>query len=586
MPRVLDVDAQQQRIKIDFPYDPELVDVVRTLPDRSFDRRTKCWFVPLKHLEYVIDRLEGYHFKCSPQLRRIRSRESTEQTPRSTIGEIPEGTWTISRLNQAAKAALRERFDDRIWIVGELQDYDKNRNGRYQTYFFDLVERPFEGASEVAKIKAVMFDEHRQTIRRRLRDSDLELSDGLSVRLAGRVDLYHRNGRYQFRVEDIDPAFTVGEIALNRERVVRLLKKKGIASANLERPWPVCPLRVGLITSYDSDAYNDFVHQLRHSGRGFSVTVFDVNVQGTKTEPTVLKALEYFRRRRRDFDVVVIVRGGGSRSELSYFDTEAIGKAVCEHPIKVMCGVGHQRDTSLLDMIAESTKTPTAAAEALVARVQDFVDRIDRTYEAIAVEVQRRMDVQRRRLRTRVGRFQRVVTRNLERGKRRLERMETAVVERSRGTLKTRRRQMETATRTLASLRRRKLKRQRRRVDRAQKGLSPERMSRQLKRKRERLQTAVDRLQQAVRRQIADRRRRFDHLDEQLRLMDPKRVLKRGFAIARSEDGVIRSRDDIAYGCDFDVVVGDGILRARRLEEEDEDCETSATKKPTTEPAE
>ena len=206
MPRVIDVDVDEQRIKISFPYDQELVQVVRTLPDRWYENRSKNWFVPLEHLDYVIERLDGYHFKFSPALRNYRDKQDDASSAKPAVQKVPEGTWTISRLNQAAQAALQERFDDIIWVVGELQDFDKNRASNYSTYFFDLVERPVPGASEVAKIKAVLFERHRKKIAKKLRDSDIELNDGLAVRIGGAVDLYAKNGRYQLRVKDIDPA--------------------------------------------------------------------------------------------------------------------------------------------------------------------------------------------------------------------------------------------------------------------------------------------------------------------------------------------------------------------------------------------
>ncbi len=586
MGRLLDVDERGKRIRIDFPYEPELVDVVRTLPDRRFDRRSKCWFVPLEHLEYVIERLQGYRFKYSPALRRVRQKNGDDRSERPQKVTVPEGTWTVSRLNQAAKAALRQRFRDPLWVVGELQDYDKNRSSKYPTYFFDLVERPFAGASEVAKIKAVMFERHREEIEEKLRGSDLVLSDGLTVRLGGQVDLYHRNGRYQFRVEEIDPAYTVGEIALNRERVFKKLKARGIAEKNQRLPWPVCPLRVGLITSFESDAYNDFVHQLRESRRGFAVTVFDVNVQGTNTEPSVLRALEYFRHRAEKFDLLVITRGGGSRSELSYFDTEAIGAAVCLHPVKIVSGVGHQRDTSLLDMIAASTKTPTAAAECIIDRVERYSRAMEESFEAIARGARRSLERQEQELRRRGNRLQRQVMGTLESVRRRMQRVETSVARSSRGALEKRRREIDGQRRSLEYLQKRALQRRRVDVERVEGALAPKRLLVRLRRRRSRLDAVVERLARSSRRQIQAQRDRFEYLDNQLDLIDPQRVLERGFAILRTCDSVIRSHRELAVGDDFDVILGDGVLRARRLAGDEESFRGTDEAKEETEPAE
>lgn len=568
MARMIDVDIKQERIKIDFPYERELVDVVRTLPDRWFDRRSKCWFVPLQHLNYVIRRLEGYHFKFSPRLRHFRTHHQDETVAEPALPEVPEGSWTISRLNQAARAALRERFDESIWVVGELQDFEKNRASNYRTFFFDLVERPFAGANEVARLKAVLFERHRKTIAKRLQQANIELADGMAVRVSGRIDLYARNGRYQILVEDIDPTYTAGEIELNRERIYQSLKRQGLESKNLDKPWPSCPLRVGLITSYESDAYNDFIHQLRQSGRGFSIAVHDANVQGVHTERSVLRALAYFEQRADEFDVIAIVRGGGSRSELAYFDTEAIGKAVCHHPLKVISGVGHQRDTCLLDLIAEPTKTPTAAANRIAEQVENFVSSMHRAYGAIAHRAERVVHRRRQDLVRAGARLERQVGRRLGLERRRQTRQGARVNEVIRGAMSKHHRGLEILAERLQMSGRRKIERNRHQIQRARHQLSKKRLLRRLQRYREIVDHRVQVLSKSTRRDTENARQRLDHLQEQLALIDPRRILERGFVLARDEAGLIRSQADVAVGDDFDVIFGDGVLRARRLEDE------------------
>lgn len=576
MARVIDVEVDNDRIKIDFPYDRDLVEVMRSLPDRSFDNRTKCWFVPLKHLEYVIERLEGYHFKFSPRLRKFRTDDDESGSVKPAVPTVPEGTWTVSRLNQAARAALQERFDESVWVVGELQDYDKNRNSNYSTYFFDLVERPFAGATEVARIKAVMFERHRNTVEKRLADSDIELSDGVAVRLCGTIDLYSKNGRYQLRVEDVDPAYTAGEIELNRERIYRALQQKGIETNNLERSWPACPMNIGLITSYESDAYNDFIHQLRASGLGCSVTVHNANVQGSNTEPSVLRALAYFREHADQFDVVALVRGGGSRSDLAYFDTEKIGEAICGHTVKIIAGIGHHRDTCLVDMIAESTKTPTAAASRITDQVRGFVDELDTTYEQIARRARRRVDAERRTLMRQAGRLERRVMRHLQDYRRRQVRLTDMLVERIRSALRRRRRSVEVMRERLEQLSRRRTEQRRDNVERARHQLSIRRMRRRLDRRRRRLDRLAEQLRKSALRDTEENRRQLEVAEQKLELLDPRQILERGYALVSHDDNIVYSRDQIPPGDDFDVMLGDGLLRARRLADQTAQTEPEA----------
>ncbi len=581
MTRMIDVEVEQKRIKISFPYKRELVEVVRTLPDRWYENRTKTWFVPLQHLNYVIERLDGYHFKYSPALRKFRGQtkgETGDKPPQPALQAVPDGTWTISRLNHAARAALRQRFDESIWVVGELQDFDKNRSSNYQNYFFDLVERPFAGANEVARLKAVLFDRHRQTIARRLRNSDLKLADGLAVRLRGKIDLYARNGRYQILVDDIDPAYTAGEIELNRERVYRGLKKKGVENDNLRLSWPVCPLRVGLITSVDSDAYNDFVHTLEQSGIGFLLTAHHANVQGVHTERSVLAALSYFRENAHQFDVVAIIRGGGSRSELAYFDTEAIGEAVCGHPLKIICGVGHQRDTCLLDLISESTKTPTAAAARVVEAVEEFRYALDERQMAIAERAEGRVERDKQILHRAAARLERQVVRRLGTARQRQARLEGDLGEQVRRALAKKQRLVDARQDRLDGQLRRTIDRRRYQVDGARRQLSLPRLERRLLRRRQDLARRLERVDELSRRQGAEARRHLKQVEQRLELVDPRTILKRGFALVRTKQGLVRSPDDVDVGQDFNVILGQGSLRARRLADAETDTTDSKDK--------
>ncbi len=571
MGRMIDVEVNEERIKINFPYERELVDVVRALPDRWYDNRTRTWFVPLQHLNYVIRRLDGYHFKFSERLRTLRAakEESLDAAEVPALAEIPEGTWTISGLNQAAQRALKERFDDSVWVVGELQDFDKNRAAKYRTFFFDLVERPFAGANEIARLKAVLFEQDRRAIEKQLRESDIELRDGVAVRICGKIDLYPKNGRYQIVVKDIDPAYTAGEIELNRERVFQALKRKGIEENNLSISLPVCPLRVGLITSFESDAYNDFIHQLKQSGKGFDVVVHHANVQGVHTESSVLRALKYFEERAQDFDVVAIVRGGGSRSDLAYFDTEEIGEMVCRYPLKVICGVGHQRDTCLLDLIAKSTKTPTAAAEMLVRQVDAFTTSLQDTYRSIATISQTRLARAGQRLLRNGARLEREVTRRLNQARRQQDQLESSIGESARAKMIDARRVVDVQKVRLQTASSQLTGRKNHEIRRMRHDLSMRRLSRELERRRNHLVRETERLTKGAKRSTETEKKKIDNLSEHLGLLDPRRILDRGFAMLRGESGVIASIADLRVGEGFDVIVSDGEIRAQRLEDED-----------------
>lgn len=174
-------------------------------------------------------------------------------------------------------------------------------------------------------------------------------------------------------MSELDPRFTLGEMAMQRNEVVRRLVAAGLYDANRGRRLAVAPLRVGVVTSVGSAAWVDFVHEIERSGFGFQLRVVDVRVQGDRAVPMVTRAVRALGR-RDDVDVVVIVRGGGAKTELATFDHEAIATVIVKSGVPVFTGLGHEIDRSVADEVAHSSlKTPTACAAALVEAVARYV---------------------------------------------------------------------------------------------------------------------------------------------------------------------------------------------------------------------
>ncbi len=575
---MIDIELAERTLRISFPYERELVNTVRNLPERRWDANSKAWFVPLQHLAYVLEQLEGHHFKLSVELRTYCESAGQSLAPSppalsSVAGlatPVPADTYTVSKLNQAARAVLRDHFKDDLWIVGELQDYDKNAAGNQRTSFFDLAERPYAGASEIARIKAVMFEEDRRRIEATLAalPQSIRLRDGLAVRLKARVELYPQNGRYQLIVSDIDPSYTAGELEMNRERVFRALEARGIEGKNMARELAVCPLRVGLITSHESDAYNDFVHGLRLSGLGFELTTHHASVQGHNTEASVLEALDYFARRAAAFDVVAIVRGGGSRSDLAYFDTEAIGEAVCLHPVKVICGVGHQRDQCLLDFIAHSTKTPTAAAELLIARVGQFLAGAEAAVEHMGVRATAQVLAAQSLLLRESARLERSVNARLVDERASTAQLSARIAQGARRRIAKDSLRVEISGEQISARARACVERAEHEVRHGREQLDEARLFRLIGRRREGVEAAAARLGPQARMALARRSEELEHAAHNLRLLDPQRVLERGFAILRSRGKLVRSSEDVAMDQLLDVRLADGSISVKRVPDE------------------
>jgi exodeoxyribonuclease VII large subunit len=214
----------------------------------------------------------------------------------------------------------------------------------------------------------------------------------------GTADVWAASGRLSFKVSDVDPRFTLGDLVVQRDATVAALKLDGRYEANRRVPMPELPLRIGVVTSATSDAWADVRKTLLDSGIGFRVLVQDARVQGDDAARTVVAGLRALDA-RDDLDVLLLVRGGGSKADLMVFDGIEIASAIaaCRHP--VLTGIGHERDVSVADEVAHAMhKTPTAAAVAVVERVRDRVRRTEETWERVAARAVALLDERMRRL--------------------------------------------------------------------------------------------------------------------------------------------------------------------------------------------
>jgi len=289
-------------------------------------------------------------------------------------GGVP--TLGVGELADAINGALRRSFADGVWVRGEIQGWSERGPHAY----FRLVEETDEGK---ASVNVQFFAPSRARLRPLLMKHRLRLADGLKVRIFGHLDFFAPSGQLGLKMSGIDPRFTLGELALQRDDVVRRLVAAGLYDLNKRRPLPVAPLRVGVVSSLQGAAWADFLHEIERSGLGFELRVIDVRVQGEWAVTEVSAAVRSLSR-RHDLDVVAVIRGGGGRTELATFDHEAIATAIAMSPLPVFTGLGHEIDRAVADEVAHSAlKTPTACAAALVERVLEFTQASETAWRAI-----------------------------------------------------------------------------------------------------------------------------------------------------------------------------------------------------------
>ncbi|MCM8784541.1 MAG: exodeoxyribonuclease VII large subunit [Candidatus Omnitrophica bacterium] len=296
-----------------------------------------------------------------------------------------EKVYSIRELNAEVKGILKREFPELIWVCGEIQDYNKNKHK--PDVYFRLCEKHPEVDEVIASVSAVIFKDRKLFLNQILKHALLELKDDLEVKFLCRVD-FSKYGKLLLIVEDIDPVYTLGKIAQSRQKIIEELKAKGLLEKNKRLNLPLVPLNIGLITSYNSAAYNDFLDELKRSGYGFKIYYFDSAMQGKNVEPNICSALEIFDQ-IPFLDLVVITRGGGSTADLSWFDNKKIAERIANAKFPVLTGIGHEIDVTIADRVAHTYfKTPTAIAQFLVGRVKDFLDNLDEKIESLIAQTE------------------------------------------------------------------------------------------------------------------------------------------------------------------------------------------------------
>jgi exodeoxyribonuclease VII large subunit len=411
-----------------------------------------------------------------------------------------DDTYTVSQLATAINDSLRRRFSDGVWVRGEIQGcYERGPH-----LYFKLVEH-VDGAQ--ASIDVALFAPSRTRLRPILQKHRLTLADGLKVRIFGQLDFYAVSGKLSLKMSGLDPRFTLGELALNRDELIRRLTADGVLTANAGVPFSPAPLRIGVVTSVGSAAWADFRHEIERSGLGFRLSVVDVRVQGEAATMQIAAALRWFSGSPRAprVDALALIRGGGSRTDLAIFDTEAVALAIADSRRPVLTGLGHEIDRSVADMAAHTAlKTPTACATHLVERVTDYAQGMEERWSAVCTSSGRHLD----RAGARLIEVAHAVHRRTNGA---VTRAEERTGERAR--------RVDTSARAV--------------LDRA--GL--------------RLDNIAATLRNRSAQALASEARHVDSIESQVRLADPAVLLQRGWSITRGADGhVVRDVSTVRPG--------------------------------------
>ena len=320
---------------------------------------------------------------------------------------------SLLELNALVRRSLEQCLPDEYWIQAELSDVRTNTTGHC---YLEFVQKDSRSNSLVAKARGTIWNNIYRLLKPYFEETTGQpFTSGIKVLVKVTVQFHELYG-YSLTVLDIDPTYTLGDMARRRREILLQLEEEGVLTLNKELEMPVLPQRIAVISSATAAGYGDFCHQLQHNPGGFFfyTELFPALMQGNQVEESILAALDCINARMDDFDVVVIIRGGGATSDLSGFDTYLLAAACAQFPLPIITGIGHERDDTVLDSVAHiRVKTPTAAAELLIHRVTEVADHLEELSVRIQQGAYAMLDQEWRRLETLQTRIPNLVNRKL-----------------------------------------------------------------------------------------------------------------------------------------------------------------------------
>jgi exodeoxyribonuclease VII large subunit len=273
---------------------------------------------------------------------------------------------SLTELQVIIRDSLYLSLPDSYWVMAEISELKENTAGHC---YLELIEKHPEEKNVRARVKAIIWSNRYRFLKAFFENITGEsLREGLKILVKTKVE-YHELYGLSLIISDIDPAFTLGEMAIRRQLVIKKLEQEGVFSMNKELKFPAVPQRIAVISSKNAAGYSDFINHLKSNSFGyvFYTALIETSLQGTETEQGVISALDKIALNSHLFDLVVIIRGGGSQSDLSWFDSYNIAYHVTQFPLPVITGIGHDKDVTITDMVANrSLKTPTAVADFLI----------------------------------------------------------------------------------------------------------------------------------------------------------------------------------------------------------------------------
>lgn len=298
---------------------------------------------------------------------------------------------SLYELNSLIRGIISDTFSQRFWIRAEMSDVRSNQNGHC---YLEFIEKDSNNRNIIAKARGSIWSNVFRLLKAYFEsETGQAFASGLKVLVQVSVEFHELYG-YSLNVHNIDPTYTLGDQAKNRALIIKQLEEEGVLTLNKELALTKLANRIAVISSPTAAGYEDFCNQIKNNPYGFAfyAKLFPAIMQGERTEQSIIAALDRIYENADKFDAVVIIRGGGATSDLSSFDSYLLAANCAQFPLPVITGIGHERDDTVLDIVAHTrAKTPTAVAEFLIKHICESASELSEIQDGIVFETNKRL---------------------------------------------------------------------------------------------------------------------------------------------------------------------------------------------------
>ncbi len=444
---------------------------------------------------------------------------------------------SLFELNVKVRTVLEHTLRQTFWVAAEVSELRVASNGHC---YVEFVQKDDLSGSLIAKARGIIWRNTYRIVSDTFRRATGRLlGPGIKVMVEVSVAFHELYG-FSLNVLNIDPTYTIGDLAQRRREIIRQLEEDGVMDLNKDLPLPQIITRVAVISSASAAGYGDFCNQLDQSGLGFKRKLFPAIMQGDRVEESIIGALDAIAAEEKEWDVVVIIRGGGASTDLNGFDSYLLASNVAQFPLPVLTGIGHERDDTIVDLVAHTRlKTPTAVAAFLIERRSNEAERLKELKLRLHRAATQHLTRHRQMLESTASRFTLAVSRTTSQ-----QRSEFVALAH----------RFELAASHYAA-------RQQQHVARLAVQLQASVQNR-LNDERRRLEQHPDLLRTALEQRLTAERHRQEMIRRSVKLAGPERILAMGFSLTLKDGKPVKDLNDIAVGDQLETLLAGGRIRS------------------------